>query len=402
MIARLTAREWREDLLMAVGFLGVGTLLLVVAPEVAITWARGFDEATSLWPRLGVIAVASLGVTVRRANPIVGLLVLCATMLTSVVVIGNTPLGVMLVFGDLLYCAVRFTSRTASWAVAGASTAVIGGASVVSLVSDGGRAALLVSLNLMAALAVPVMWGREVRRHSELADIQRDRAEQAKRMSELDRKAAVTEERSRMARDLHDVIAGQLSAIAIQSEAALSIPDADNETLRKVLTSVRRNSVASLSEMRTMIGLLRADGSGDADPRTAPAGLDRIDALLDAGRDTGLTITVDDRRPPGVEIPAAVDLAAYRIVQESLINAAKHAPGSAARLTLEHAAGALVVTVANDLVPDAPPGGGTGTGLLGLRERAGAVGGSVEARADGTTWTTRAVLPVETKVAAGR
>ncbi len=387
---------------MAAGFLGVGTLLLVVAPEVAITWTRDFDQASPLWPRFGVIAVASLGVVLRRASPIVGLLILGGAMLTSVVVIENTPLGVMLVFGDLLYCAVRFTSRAASWAVAGASTAVIGVASVVSLISDGGRAALLVSLNLVLALAVPVMWGREVRRHSELADIQRDRAEQAKRMSELDRKAAVAEERSRMARDLHDVIAGQLSAIAIQSEAALSIPDVDNATLRKVLTSVRRNSVASLSEMRTMIGLLRADGSGDADPRTSPAGLDRIDTLLDAGRETGLTITVADRRPPDVEIPAAVDLAAYRIVQESLTNAAKHAPGSAVRLTLEHAAGALVVTVANDLVPDAPAGGGTGTGLLGLRERAGAVGGSVDARADGGTWTTRAVLPVETKVAAGR
>lgn len=197
-----------------------------------------------------------------------------------------------------------------------------------------------------------------------------------------------------MARDLHDVIAGQLSGIAIQSEAALTLRDADQETLRRVLTAVRRDSLDSLTEMRAMIGLLRADGSADGDPRTSPAGLDRLDTLLAAGRATGLRIEVDDRRANGTPVPAAVDLAAYRIVQESLTNAAKHAPGSVVRLRLEHRTGELVIELDNDLVPGTRPGGGTGVGLLGLRERATAVGGTVHAGPDDGRWRVRAELPM--------
>jgi signal transduction histidine kinase len=240
---------------------------------------------------------------------------------------------------------------------------------------------------------VPVLWGYEVRRHSEQAEAERERAEQTRRMAALDRAAAVTAERTRMARDLHDVIAGQLSAIAIQSEAALTLPDADPATLRRVLTAVRRDSVASLAEMRTMIGLLRADGSADTEPRTSPAGLDRLDALLDAGRANGLHIDVDDRRSAPGPVPAAVDQTAYRIVREALTNAAKHAPGSRVRMSLTHLDGELVIELDNDIVPGAPPGGGTGTGLLGLAERASAVGGTVETGAHERIWRVRATLP---------
>jgi signal transduction histidine kinase len=198
------------------------------------------------------------------------------------------------------------------------------------------------------------------------------------------------------------VIAGQLSGIAIQSEAALNLDDPDPATLRRVLTAVRRDSIASLTEMRAMIGLLRADGAGDADPRTSPAGLDRLDTLLEAGRASGLRIEVDDRRPDGVHVPAAVDLAAFRIVQESLTNAAKHAPGSGVHLCLDHRAGELLIELDNNLVPGAPRGGGTGTGLLGLGERATAVGGNVQAGAEGPRWRVRAALPVPTREGALR
>jgi signal transduction histidine kinase len=165
---------------------------------------------------------------------------------------------------------------------------------------------------------------------------------------------------------------------------------------------VRRDSVASLAEMRTMIGLLRTDGAGDSDPRTAPAGLDRLDALLESAGGTGLRIEVDDARGGGVELPAALDLAAFRIVQESLTNAAKHAPRSRVRLHLDDHDGELVIEIENDLVPGAPAGGGTGTGLLGLNERAGAVGGTVTAGPDGGRWRVRAVLPVPAPAGASR
>jgi signal transduction histidine kinase len=393
---RLSRREWAHEVLIAALYFAAGAGLLLVVPEIAVGWGDG-PAHPPLWTSMAAIAVASLGEVVRRRLPVVGLVVATAAVLYGVLVTGSTPIGVLLAFGDLLYCAVRFPSRRTSWAVTGTVGVVVAALALLGLIAGGGRAALVGVLNLAMLLAIPVFWAYEVRRHSEQADIERERAEQTRRVAELDRAAAVAGERARMARDLHDVIAGQLSGIAIQSEAALNLDDPDPATLRRVLTAVRRDSVASLTEMRAMIGLLRADGAGDADPRTSPAGLDLLDTLLDAGRASGLRVDVDDRRPDGVGVPAAVDLAAFRIVQESLTNAAKHAPGSEVHLCLDHRGGELLIELDNNLVADAPPGGGTGTGLLGLSERATAVGGSVRAGIDGARWRVRAALPVPTR-----
>ncbi|QYN35358.1 two-component sensor histidine kinase [Pseudonocardia sp. DSM 110487] len=399
MTGWLHERERLEDALYVVGFFLLGVLLYLIVPEVAIRWNDGPEP--SPWALLGLLAVAALGHTQRRVRPVLGLAIACGVLL-AMVQLGSVPLAMMMLIGDLLYCSVLYSSERLSWTVAGATVAVAGGAGLVSLVSDGGRAAVLVILNLGLVLAVPVLWGREVRLHRGQADAERERAEQASRMSELDRAAAVAAERARMARDLHDVIAGQLSGIAIQSEAALNLPDPDPAVLRRVLQSVRRDSVASLAEMRTMIGLLRADGAGDGDPRTAPAGLDRLDALVESAGGTGLRIEVDDARGGAAELPAAVDLAAFRIVQESLTNAAKHAPASRVRLHLGDHDGELVIEIENDLMPGAPAGGGTGTGLVGLHERAVAVGGTVTAGPDGGRWRVRAVLPVPAAAGASR
>jgi MYXO-CTERM domain-containing protein len=395
----LHERERLEDALYVVGFFLLGVLLYLIVPEVAVRWNDGPEP--SPWALLGLLAVAALGHTQRRVRPVLGLAIACLVLL-GMVQLASVPLAMMMIIGDLLYCSVLYSSERLSWMVAGATVAVAGGAGLVSLVSDGGRAAVLVILNLGLVLAVPVLWGREVRLHRGQADAERLRAEQTSRMSELDRAAAVAAERARMARDLHDVIAGQLSGIAIQSEAALNLPHPDPAVLRRVLQSVRRDSVASLAEMRTMIGLLRADGAGDGDPRTAPAGLDRLDALLESAGGTGLRIEVDDARGGAAELPAAVDLAAFRIVQESLTNAAKHAPASRVRLHLDDHDGELVIEIENDLVPGAPAGGGTGTGLVGLHERADAVGGTVTAGPDGGRWRVRAVLPVPAAAGAPR
>ena len=126
-----------------------------------------------------------------------------------------------------------------------------------------------------------------------------------------------------MARELHDMVANHLSAIAIHSTAALSIDDP--ATTRDALAVIRENSVEGLAEMRRLIGLLR-DGSDDPEPAAVPT-LDGLDALSTASRANGLDVTLDDRRTRRA-LPAPVELAAYRIVQESLTNALKHAsPG---------------------------------------------------------------------------
>ncbi|MBW0115320.1 sensor histidine kinase [Pseudonocardia abyssalis] len=383
----MSAREVYEDVLRALLLLAIGVALLFVVPDAAVQWG---GPPGSTGGAVGVLAVACSGVVLRRRRPVAGLLVTTAALVASPFVVGATHTGMLLAFGEVLYSAVLHSSRRASRWVCAAAGAVVALLALRSLLLEDAAAAVRTLMSLGLLLAVPVWWAQEVRQHRERADAEHDRAEQERRMAELDRAAAVTAERNRMARDLHDVIAGQLSAIALQSEAALTVPGADPETLRRVLAQVRRGSVASLAEMRTMIGLLRADGADE--PRTAPAGLDRVEALLDAGRASGLRVDLDDRRPPG-DLPAAVDLAAYRIVQESLTNAAKHAPGSTVRVVLRQEGGELRVEVANDLVDGAPDGGGTGTGLLGLTERAAAVGGRVVAGPGDRAWTVRAALP---------
>ena len=377
----------REDVRMALGFAAVGTLLVLVVPELALQQGPAAQPA---WLSVLLVVAAAAGQTQRRARPLVALGVAAAVLVGSLVTTGSAPLGVALVLVETLYAAVLFTPARTSRAVAGATAAVATALALGSAVTDGWRDGLYVLLNLGLLLAVPVVWAHEVRGHRERADAERDRAEAVARVAELDRAAAVTAERTRMARDLHDVVAGQLSAIALQSEAALARPDADPALLRRVLGEVRRGSVASLAEMRTMIGLLRADGPDE--PRTAPAGLDGLGPLLDSVRASGLRVELDDRRA-AAPVSAAVDLAAHRILAEALTNAAKHAPGSTVRCLLADGDGALRVEVVNDLVPGAAPGPGTRTGLLGLGERAAAVGGRLDAGPEDGRWAVRANLP---------
>lgn len=385
----------RRDVAAAVCLFVLGVGLIVLVPELHRPWGA---SDTGQWVNVVALAVACLGTTQRRTRPLLGLALATAGMIIGPVMAQAGGVGIFLVFGDTLWYAVRYGSARASLALTVAAGALMGLLVVLGLVLDGPDAAVQNLLTTYLVLAIPVLWAREVRKRDELVEAERRRAEQTRRLAELDRAAAVTAERTRMARDLHDVIAGQLTGIAIQSEAALSLPNTDEATLRRVLTTVRQDSVKALAEMRTMIGLLRSEGP--ADPVAAPPGLDRLRELVETARDRGLRVELADHRPPDAELPASIDLAAYRIVQEALTNAAKHAPGSTVRLRLGEQDGHLIVEVDNDLVTDgasrpaAVDGGSGGVGLLGLAERATAVGGHVEAGPNGDTWTVRARLPV--------
>ncbi|RZT88664.1 signal transduction histidine kinase [Pseudonocardia sediminis] len=391
------ASRWARDAAIAVAYLVVGVLVMWGLPEVQIAWWTGPLPSESPTPAsVAVLVTACLGAVARRSLPVAGLAPVTVALVVGPLLVGTTDLATVLVFADVLYCAVLHTSRRTSRAVITTSGAAVIAVAVVVLVTDGGRVAVLSLLNMLLLVAIPVLWAAEVRRHRDLAHAERLRAEQAARMAELDRDAAVAAERARMARDLHDIVAGQLSAIALQSEAVLHHPDPDPELLRRVLGAAREGSVSALAEMRTMIGLLRAEPG--TEPRTAPARLDQLGPLLDAAREQGLRVELIDERPQGPEPAAAVELAAYRIVQEGLTNASKHAPGAAVTLTLGHDAGALVVGLHNDLplrAPRSTPVTSGGTGLLGLRERAVAVGGRLDAGPEDGRWRLCAALPLD-------
>jgi signal transduction histidine kinase len=195
-----------------------------------------------------------------------------------------------------------------------------------------------------------------------------------------------------MARDLHDAVAGNVSAVALHAEAALARPPvAGAERERAALEAVRAAGLASLEEMRAMILLLRA-GSG---PVAAAPRLDRLGALVAGARSAGLEVSLDAGELP--PLPAAVEQAAYRVLQEALTNAVKHAPGGRAEVSAGVAGGRLLLRVDS---ADGRPGNaapGAGLGLLTMRERAESLGGRFAAGwADGarSRWSVAAELPV--------
>ena len=395
----------------------VGLLLIWALPDAGITWWGADTGATTA--SLLVMGLGCAASAVRRIAVPAGLLVGTAALVAGPVLGGRTEIGTVLVFTDLLYCAVVFPPRRTARAVAVAAGGVATVLGVAALLVAGTRTGTYAVLNLTLVVGLPLVWGLEVRRFRDLAAVERERAVAAERTAARERDAAVAAERARMARDLHDVVAGRLSAIALQSEAALQ-PGADPALVRRVLGTVRSSGVAALGEMRTMIGLLR-DGD-TADPPGAPARLSEVDTLLDEARSAGLSPVLRDGRS-AAPLPAPVDLAGYRIVQESLTNAAKHAPGSDVTVRLAvtpgtpgtprrvahqargpapsgsvvcHSTSRLLVEVRNGpgCRPAAGPGLHGGTGLDGLRERARAVGGTLHAGPDHDGWLVRADLPL--------
>jgi signal transduction histidine kinase len=184
------------------------------------------------------------------------------------------------------------------------------------------------------------------------------------------------------------MVANHLSAIAIHSTAALSLDDA--KTTREALAVIRENSVAGLAEMRRLIGILR-DRSGDREPAASPI-LAGLGALVGTARSNGLDVTLDAGHG---EVPAPVELAAYRIVQESLTNALKHAAEGRVRVVLRQRDGLLDIRVTSPYQPgDTPRAPGSGAGLTGMRERAALLGGTFEAGPRDGLWAVRAALPL--------
>jgi signal transduction histidine kinase len=260
---------------------------------------------------------------------------------------------------------------------------------------------LLVAVFAALVFLAPVWTADLLRRHRDEADAERLRAQQTALLSEMDRRGAVVAERARMARELHDVIANHLSAIAIHATGAQSLARRQrrpqDDPLVEVLAVIRENSVQGLTEMRRMIGLLRSSGGGEAEESYAAPELGAVDALLEnaraAGQDAGLAFEAHEQGERG-DLAVPVGLAAYRIVQESLTNALKHAAPGTVRLRLTYRAEELEIEV------ESPYRAGEGrvlpgarAGLVGMRERAALLGGQFEAGAHGDRWRVRAVLP---------
>ncbi|MPY64445.1 sensor histidine kinase [Streptomyces spongiae] len=213
--------------------------------------------------------------------------------------------------------------------------------------------------------------------------------EQAGITAEERARRTLLEERSRIARELHDVVAHHMSVISIQAQVAPHLTENPSEELKENLVGIRQNALEALTELRRVLGVLRSehpeDPHGIAEPAdgTAPHApqptLARLDALVENTRAAGLEVAVEvsgEVRP----FPPGVELSAYRIIQEALSNALRHAPGSNVRVELDHYPRGLQIRVINSR-PGGPaePSPGAGHGLLGMRERAAMLGGTLMA-----------------------
>lgn len=259
------------------------------------------------------------------------------------------------------------------------STPATAGSATADLIVTASVAAavFLIAVLLAGRLRVDEELNRE-REHSALEESRR----------------ALVEERTRIARELHDVIAHSMSVIQVQSSTARYRLSGLDEQTTAEFDSIAATARASLTEMRRMLGVLRTeDHSAELAPQQGIADLPAlVDSIRRAGADLELSIDVGDAT---VTAPPATQIAAYRIVQECLSNAVRHSPGASVRVRVDADATAVRIAVRNDLSTGSASGGGSGYGLRGMRERAEILGGSLTAgpSPDGE-WAVDATLPL--------
>ncbi|MFF9809132.1 sensor histidine kinase [Streptomyces coeruleorubidus] len=236
---------------------------------------------------------------------------------------------------------------------------------------------------------VVATWVVAIAAVSELFRIRREQwvRERAERAEAARRRADA--ERLRIAQELHDVLAHSISVINVQAGVGLALLDSDPEQARTALTTIKAQSKEALGDVRQVLDTLRAPGDA---PRAPAPGLDRLPELVEQAASAGLTVDVEGELP---RLAPGTDLAAFRIVQEALTNVVRHSGSRHARVRLAHDADVLRLRVDDDGPATGAEAGGSGNGLAGMRERAAALGGTIESgpRPDGG-FRVLAVLPL--------
>ncbi|GAA3234770.1 sensor histidine kinase [Pseudonocardia petroleophila] len=363
-------------------------LLVAVLTLAGTQWAARAGQPAAR-PVDGIAVVLLLAgpalLVVRRARP--GLVLgLVAAVLVGYLALGY-PVGPVFVASLVALAeAVSAGRRVVAYSV----TAVAFTAAVtIYALTHPGVQVPLPAIGGWTASLVAFVAGCELRRS------RRERLEQAQEARNEAERRRAGEERLAMARELHDALGHHLSLINVQAGVALYLMDDDPEQARRALATIKASSRELLREMRATLGVLR----GVDEPSREPvAGLARLDALVAENRQAGLPVTVRTTGTPR-DLPAGVDLAAYRIVQEALTNTRRHAGADAATVQLDYADGGLTVEVTDDGAGTSEPGGGNG--LPGMRERTAALGGAFSAGPGPTGgFRVRAHLPTAREEAA--
>ncbi len=333
----------------------------------------------------------------RRRYPVAVMLVMAFAQLTASTVLGTAAVA-------LFSVAMLRPWRTSLYLGVLNMAVIVAEFWVAPLSGPDFREGLIV-FGLMYAMLVST--GMLVRSRRMLIASLKERARVAESEQRLRVEEARLLERERIAREMHDVLAHRISLLAVHAGALEFRPDAPTDQ-REAAGIIRRSAYEAMEDLREVIGVLRdgagTAGAGDADPSPGPERpqptLKDVAALVEESRLAGAHVTLDDRVPDPAAVPARVGRHAYRIVQEGLTNARKHAPGAHVRVWLDVPDGtALAIEILNPLPPGPPPNPlpGAGAGLVGLGERVHTLGGTLEhGRTDDGRFRLRAHLPLPT------
>ena len=389
----------------------IGYLLVSIALSTSFFLPNGGPtlEASRVWGTVAIFALQAVPLLWRTRHPTASFWAVFTAFVAAVLVLQDRNLTVSASLTFAIFTVAAYTpARTWGVSIAAAATIDFGLHLAYGIAQLGKLSALLVLLiatRVIPTYVAPLLGGllyAAVRRRAELASararLAAERNEALKQAADAQTEAAIAAERNRMARELHDVAAHHLSGILLQTRAAIRVQRSDPAVAAELLDGVRVEGELALDNLRDVIGVLR--DTDDEASRTEPT-LSGLPELIDSVRSLHPAIEVTVR---GLidDLSPATSLACFRIIQESLTNARKHAPGADVVVSVDRLGGDLVIEVMNGPSGAAQPQAShRGYGLMGMRERATMVGGSLET---GHTpqggWSTRAVVPVDRRVRA--
>ena len=364
--------ELRRRPLVADALLGLMLIILILGLIMPFLFSpstrtnAGATAIAGVWPLI-LMVVACLSLALRRAYPyfVWGVITLCAVAITA---IENEPTEILLPLCFALYTlGARTRLRSAIVAAVVTALALL----AVQIPESGWITGELLEMPVWVGLAIAI--GVAVKYQRRAIEEARQRALAAEESREEEAQRRVADERIRIARELHDVIAHHVAVIGVQSGAAEHLLHSDPQKARDALAHVRISSRDVLVEMNQLLGVLRTD---EDDGRHPARGLAQLDDLIESWRRIEMAISVRQIGEPSPLAPL-VDVTAYRVIEEALTNAHKYGAGSAS-LTIEWKPSTMILHVTNPVVQPRPSTSQPGRGLTGMKERVAAVGGRIQ------------------------
>ena len=355
--------------------------LLALAFTITALWtvaARGDDDAyrEDDFLAIALLLLQTLPIAWRTAAPLAALTVSVAAISLHIAIgYQGVPAGTFAAL-IILYSAASLTDTRRSVIAALVTAAGI----VVYFSTDRGEPGLAAAVTTAATYAASWGLGFYARSRREYTGLVEERASLLEREREVRAREAVADERARIARELHDVVGHALNLIVIQSGGAQRVFESKPDVARGSLASIESTGRHALADMERMLEMLRPRESPD-EPLMPQPGLDQVDALAASVSEAGLpvTVTVEGTR---VALATSIDLSAYRIIQEALTNALKHAGPARAAVNIRYSAGSLELEILDDGEGSADGSRehrGSGRGLIGMKERVGLFGGEMQA-----------------------